>query len=76
VSDTTTTEAPRGTLRTGAGGYAPAGKNTGRVKPKGTNEIPAHDGIVTIEIRSRKPSWLKVKSPGGRNYLRLKKMMR
>lgn len=76
MTDTTTTEAPRGTLRTGAGGYAPAGKDTGRVKPKGTNEIPAHDGIDTIEIRSRKPSWLKVKSPGGKNYLRLKKMMR
>ncbi|HBU58053.1 MAG TPA: lipoyl synthase [Gemmatimonadetes bacterium] len=27
-------------------------------------------------MRSRKPSWLKVRSPGGPNYLRLKKKMR
>jgi len=46
------------------------------VKPKGTSEIRAHDGIDTIELRSRKPEWLKVRSPGGRNYLRLKRLMR
>jgi len=57
-------------------GYAPAGKDTGLVKPKGTSRIRAHEGLDTIDIRSRKPSWLKVRSPGGRNYLRLKKMMR
>jgi lipoic acid synthetase len=57
-------------------GYAPTGKNTGVVKPKGTSKIRAHDGLKTIDIRSRKPSWLKVRSPGGPNYLRLKKMMR
>ena len=57
-------------------GYAPTGKNTGVVKPKGTSKIRAHDGLETIDIRSRKPSWLKVRSPGGTNYLRLKKMMR
>jgi len=68
VSDTTTTEAPRG--------YAPTGKDTGVVKPKGTSRIRAHENLDTIELRSRKPSWLKVKSPGGRNYLRLKKLMR
>jgi lipoic acid synthetase len=63
-----TTEAPRG--------YAPDGKNTGVVKPKGTSRIKAHEGLETIDIRARKPSWLKVRSPGGHNYLRLKKMMR
>jgi lipoyl synthase len=57
-------------------GYAPTGKNTGVVKPKGTPKIRAHDGLDTIDIRSRKPSWLKVRSPGGANYLRLQKMMR
>jgi len=46
------------------------------VKPKGTSEIRAHEGIDTIELRSRKPEWLKVRSPGGRNYLRLKRLMR
>jgi lipoic acid synthetase len=57
-------------------GYAPEGKDTGVVKPKGTSRIRAHDGLETIDIRSRKPSWLKVRSPGGPNYLRLKRMMR
>jgi lipoic acid synthetase len=57
-------------------GYAPTGKNTGIVKPKGKSDIPAHKGLETIDIRSRKPSWLKVRSPGGENYLRLQKMMR
>jgi lipoic acid synthetase len=56
--------------------YAPAGKDTGVVKPKGTSRIRAHEGLDTIEVRSRKPSWLKVRSPGGANYLRLKRMMR
>lgn len=64
----TATEAPRG--------YAPAGKDTGVVKPKGTSRIRAHEGLDTIELRSRKPEWLKVRSPGGPNYVRLKKMMR
>ncbi|MDE2677142.1 MAG: lipoyl synthase [Gemmatimonadota bacterium] len=58
------------------GGYAPAGKDTGRVKPKGSSSIRAHCGIDTIPITSRKPSWLKVRSPGGPNYLRLKSLMR
>jgi len=58
------------------GGYAPKGKNTGVVKPKGTSRIRAHDGIQTIDLKSRKPGWLKVRSPGGQNYLRLQKMMR
>ena len=62
--------------KTPAGGYAPAGKDTGLVKPKGTSRIRAHEGLDTIEIRARKPEWLKVRSPGGRNYLHLKKLMR
>ena len=53
------------------GGYAPRHKDTGDVKPKGTSRIRAHEGIETIPITSRKPSWLKVRSPGGANYLRL-----
>ncbi|MGD8282331.1 MAG: lipoyl synthase [Gemmatimonadota bacterium] len=36
----------------------------------------AHEGIETVELRSRKPAWLKVRSPGGSNYMRLKKLMR
>jgi lipoyl synthase len=59
-----------------AKGYAPAGKDSGVVKPKGTSRIGAHEGVVTIDIGSRKPSWLKVRSPGGRNYLHLKQLMR
>lgn len=59
-----------------SGGYAPEGKNTGVVKPKGTSRIRAHEGLVTIPIRDRKPEWLKVRSPGGKNYLRLKQLMR
>ena len=65
---TTNTDAPKG--------YAPACKNTGVVKPKGTSRIRAHEGLETVDIRSRKPSWLKVRSPGGPNYLRLKRKMR
>ncbi|MEJ2203072.1 MAG: lipoyl synthase [Gemmatimonadota bacterium] len=57
-------------------GYAPTGKDTGVVKPKGTSRIPAHQGLDTVDIRARKPAWLKVRSPGGRNYLHLKRLMR
>ena len=57
-------------------GYAPARKDTGAVKPKGRADIRAHEGLVTISPRERKPSWLKVRSPGGPNYLRLKRLMR
>jgi len=57
-------------------GYAPAGKDTGVVKPKGTSRIRAHDGLDTVSIKARKPGWLKVRSPGGHNYLSLKRMMR
>ena len=59
-----------------AGGYAPSGKDTGVVKPKGSSRIRAHEGLDTIDIGDRKPSWLKVRSPGGPNYLRLKRLMR
>jgi lipoic acid synthetase len=57
-------------------GYAPSGKNTGIVKPKGASEIRAHEDVDTIPMRARKPGWLKVRSPGGSNYLRLQRLMR
>jgi lipoyl synthase len=56
-------------------GYAPRGKDTGVVKSKGTSRIPIKDGSA-IDIGARKPQWLKVRSPGGDNYRRLKKLMR
>ena len=46
------------------------------MKPKGTLHIRAHEGIDVVPLRSRKPEWLKVRSPGGPNYLRLQAMMR
>ncbi len=58
------------------GGYAPAGKNTGKVKPKGSPRIQAHHDLQTVELKARKPGWLKVRSPGGQRYLKLQKMMR
>lgn len=58
------------------GGYAPTGKNTGMVKPKGSSRIPAHQNLETIELRARKPGWLKVRSPGGQKYLKLQRLMR
>jgi lipoic acid synthetase len=57
-------------------GYAPTGKDSGSVTPKGSSRIKAHEGVATIELRERKPAWLKVRSPGGPNYLRLKRLMR
>ena len=56
-------------------GYAPAGKDTGIVKSKGTAKLPILDG-ASIPLGARKPAWLKVRSPGGPNYLRLKQLMR
>ncbi len=56
-------------------GYAPTGKDTGVVKSKGTARLPIADGEA-IPITARKPEWLKVRSPGSTNYLRLKQMMR
>jgi lipoic acid synthetase len=35
-----------------------------------------YDGGVTVEQRQRKPEWLKVRFPGGQNYVRLKGLMR
>ncbi len=58
------------------GGYHPGVKDTGVVKPKGTSRIRAHEGIDTIPMGDRKPRWLKVRSPGGGNYRRLKELMR
>ena len=57
------------------GGYAPSGKDTGVVKSKGTARLPILDGEA-LPIKTRKPAWLKVRSPGGANFLRLKKLMR
>ena len=57
-------------------GYAPAGKDSGEVKPKGSLHIRAHEGVEVVPLRSRKPAWLKVRAPGGPNYLRLQKLMR
>ncbi len=56
-------------------GYAPKGKNTGIVKSKGTARLPILQGEA-IPMGARKPEWLKVRSPGGDNYRRLKKLMR
>ena len=56
-------------------GYRPTGKDTGVVKSKGTARLPILNGEA-IPITARKPEWLKVRSPGGPNYLRLKKLMR
>lgn len=57
-------------------GYAPSGKDTGVVRSKGRPEIRAHEGLELIQSRDRKPPWLKVRSPGGQNYLRIKSLMR
>jgi lipoyl synthase len=59
-----------------AGGYHPGEKDTGVVRPKGSARIRAHEGLTTVPMRDRKPEWLKVRSPGGKNYLRLKELMR
>jgi lipoyl synthase len=56
-------------------GWAPGGKDTGIVKSKGTSRVPIKEG-APIDIGARKPEWLKVRSPGGDNYRRLKKLMR
>jgi lipoic acid synthetase len=61
--------------RGGTRGWAPAGKDTGVVKSKGTARVPIGEGAA-IALTARKPAWLKVRSPGGPNYLRLKSLMR
>ena len=57
-------------------GYAPEGKDTGIVKSKGKPRLPVLEGQDPLAMRVRKPEWLKVRAPGGPNYLRLKKLMR
>ncbi|HSM36360.1 MAG TPA: lipoyl synthase, partial [Longimicrobiales bacterium] len=64
------------TRDTAPSGYAPGGKDTGIVKSKGTARLPVLDGQRPLPMDARKPSWLKVRSPGGDNYRRLKKLMR
>lgn len=61
---------------TTSGGYAPTGKDTGRVKPKGRTDLPVLNAADAVPMDARKPSWLKVRSPGGDNYRRLKQLMR
>jgi lipoic acid synthetase len=56
-------------------GYRPGGKDSGVVKSKGTAKLPILDGMA-LPLGARKPGWLKVRSPGGPNYLRLKQMLR
>jgi lipoic acid synthetase len=56
-------------------GYAPRGKDSGIVKSKGTARLPVLGGEA-LPLGVRKPAWLKVRSPGGPNYLRLKGLMR
>lgn len=61
--------------REAARGYAPAGKDTGVVKSKGTARLP----VLThapVDIRARKPEWLKIRSGGGASYARLRRLMR
>lgn len=78
MSDSTLAEAPviPEVPNRAPGGYHPGRKDTGVVKPKGTARIRAHEGLTTVPLRDRKPEWLKVRSPGGANYLRLKQLMR
>jgi lipoic acid synthetase len=57
-------------------GYTPAGKDTGTVKSKGKPTLHLEEGREVIPMRARKPEWLKVRAPGGTNYLRLQKLMR
>ena len=57
-------------------GYAPGGKDTGIVKSKGTARLPLLEGQAPLPMDARKPPWLRVRSPGGDNYRRLKTLMR
>jgi lipoyl synthase len=57
-------------------GYTPVGKDTGVVKSKGKPTLHMAEGSEGIPVRARKPEWLKVRAPGGANYLRLQQMMR
>jgi lipoyl synthase len=57
-------------------GYAPEGKDNGVVKSKGKPTLHLEEGREGIPVRARKPEWLKVRAPGGPNYLRLRQLMR
>jgi lipoic acid synthetase len=57
-------------------GYAPEGKDNGIVKSKGKPMLHLQQGQEGVPLRARKPEWLKVRAPGGPNYLRLKQLMR
>src|SRR5690606_8469292 len=57
-------------------GYAPTGKDNGVVKSKGRPDLHLEEGREVVPLRARKPEWLKVRSPGGPNYLRLQRLMR
>ncbi|MGH7457764.1 MAG: lipoyl synthase [Longimicrobiaceae bacterium] len=57
-------------------GYAPAGKDTGVVKSKGRPDLHLTSGREGLPLGARKPEWLKVRAPGGVNYLRLQKLIR
>lgn len=57
-------------------GYTPEGKNTGVVKSKGKPTLHLAEGQEGIPVRARKPEWLKVRAPGGTNYLKLQRLMR
>jgi lipoyl synthase len=57
-------------------GYAPAGKDSGVVKSKGKPGLHVQEGQEVVPLRARKPAWLKVRAPGGPNYLRLQRLMR
>jgi lipoyl synthase len=60
----------------GFSGYAPPGKDNGIVKSKGRPMLHVREGQEVVPLRARKPEWLKVRAPGGPNYLRLKQLMR
>ena len=46
------------------------------VRSKGKPTLHLREGQDVVPLRARKPDWLKVRAPGGPNYLRLQKMMR
>jgi hypothetical protein len=69
------TAAPVDSKQSAPRGYRPTGKDTGIVKSKGTARVPIADGQA-MALKTRKPDWLKVRSPGGPNYRRLKGLMR
>jgi lipoyl synthase len=57
-------------------GYAPAGKDNGAVKSKGKPTLHLVEGREVVQYRARKPEWLRVRAPGGPNYVRLQRLMR